>query len=166
MLGFDDKRWEQLAGGYRTPFDPRPALLRLESNLQLEDAWDELWEGLHHQGDVGEASYAAVPHIVRIYRERRGDRWRTFGLVALIELARGRSRNPEVPNWLKQYYFQAIQELAGLGSAGVMSEKDRDAIRAMLSVIAIAKGARAHAHFLFAYSDEEMADFKKRLLES
>jgi hypothetical protein len=165
MLSFDDKRWEQLAGGYRTSFDPRPALLKLESNLQLKDAWNELWEGLHHQGDVGGASHAAVPHIARIYRERRGDRWRTFGLVAVIELSRGRSRNPDVPNWLKQDYFQAIQDLAELGSADLMGENDRDAIRAVLSVIAIAKGARAHAHFLFAYSDEEMVDFQKRLLE-
>jgi len=60
MLSFDDNRWEQLLGGYRTQFDPRAAFSKLESNIQCEDAWDELWEGLHHQGDVGEASYAAV----------------------------------------------------------------------------------------------------------
>jgi hypothetical protein len=166
MLGFDDKRWEQLSGGYRTQFDPRAAFSKLESNIQSEDAWDELWEGLHHQGDVGEASYAAVPHIVRIYRQRRGDRWRTFGLVALIELARGKGTNPEIPNWLKQDYFQAIQDLAEIGSTEVMREDDAYAARAMLSVIAIAKGARTHARFLFEYSDEEMIALEKQLLGS
>lgn len=166
MLSFDDKRWEQLSGGYRTGFDPRAALSKLESNAKLEDAWDELWEGLHHQGDVGEASYAAVPHIVRIYRHRRADRWRTFGLVALIELARGRGTNPDVPNWLKQNYFQAIQDLAEIGSSELMSEVDTDAVRAMLSVIAIAKGARTHARLLFEYSDEEIIALEKQLLGS
>jgi len=166
MLSFDDKRWEQLSGGYRAGFDPRTALSKLETNTQSEDAWNELWEGLHHQGDVGEASYAAVPHIVRIYRQRRADRWRSFGLVALIELARGRGTNPVVPNWLKQDYFQAIQDLAAIASSEIMSEGDVDAMRAMLSVIAIAKGVRTHARLLFEYSDEEMTALEKQLLGS
>jgi hypothetical protein len=166
MLSLDDKRWEQLSGGYRTQFDPRASFSKLESNIQSENAWDELWEGLHHQGDVGDASYAAVPHIVRIYRQRRGDRWRTFGLVVLIELARGRGTNPEIPNWLKQDYFQAIQDLARIGSTEVIREDDTYTVRAMLSVIAIAKGARTHARFLFEYSDEEMIALEKQLLGS
>jgi len=164
MLSFDDNRWDQLSGGYRTQFDPRAAFSKLESSIQSEDAWNELWEGLHHQGNVGEASYASVPHIVRIYRQRPRDRWRTFGLVALIELARGRGTSPEIPNWLKEDYFQAIQDLAEIGSTEVMREDDAYAVRAMLSVVAIARGARAHARFLFEYSDEEMIALEKRLL--
>jgi hypothetical protein len=166
MLSLTDKRWTELKGGYRTAFDPRPAVHKLESNVHAKEAWHELWEGLHHQGDVGEASYAAVPHIVGIYRRRQKDRWRTFGLVALIELARGRDTNPKVPSWLKQDYFQAIQDLAEIGSAEVMSENDADAVRVMLSVVAIAKGARTHARFMFEYSDEEMNDLEKQLLGS
>ena len=54
MLDFKDERWVGLQGGYRMPFDPRPGLLRLESGNNLEAAWAELWEQLHHQGDVGE----------------------------------------------------------------------------------------------------------------
>jgi hypothetical protein len=71
-------------------FDPRLALQNLESNVHVKEAWRELWEELHHQGDVGEASYAAVPHIVRIHRKRRLDYWNTYALVAIIELARQR----------------------------------------------------------------------------
>jgi hypothetical protein len=33
----------------------------LQSNTDSSKAWDELWNELHHQRDVGEASYAAVP---------------------------------------------------------------------------------------------------------
>ena len=87
-------------------------------------------------------------------------------MVALIELARGRGTNPEIPNWLKQDYFQAIQHLAEIGSTEVMGEDDAYAVRAMLSVIAIAKGARTHARFLFEYSDDEMIALEKQLLGS
>jgi hypothetical protein len=83
-------------GGYRTVCDPRPSLQNLESNVHLKEAWHELWEELRHQGDVGEASYAAVPHLVRIHGERKLDDWNTYALVAVIELARGKGKNPEV----------------------------------------------------------------------
>ena len=87
-------------------------------------------------------------------------------MVVLIELARGRGTNPEIPNWLKQDYFQAIQDLARIGSTEVIREDDTYTVRAMLSVIAIAKGARTHARFLFEYSDEEMIALEKQLLGS
>ena len=70
MLSLNDERWQNLDGGYRTQFDPTSLLSQLESGQGSKAAWHELWEGLHHQGDVGEASYAAVPHLVRIYRAR------------------------------------------------------------------------------------------------
>jgi len=57
----------------------------------------------HHQGDVGEASYAAVPHPVRIYHKRAVIDWKTYAIVAVIELARDERKNPEIPQWLSGY---------------------------------------------------------------
>jgi hypothetical protein len=52
MLSFDDERWNHLKGGYKTPFDPRPSLRKLESQQDAATAWQELWEegtlGTHH----------------------------------------------------------------------------------------------------------------------
>ena len=87
MLSFEDKRWQNLEGGYREKFDPRPQLSKLLANNDTKVAWHELWEGLHHQGDIGEASYAAVPELVRIYRERRELDWNTYAIVGVVELA-------------------------------------------------------------------------------
>jgi hypothetical protein len=56
MLSFNDERWEHLTGGYKIPFDPRPCLLKIENQQDTTAAWEELWEELHHQGDVGDAS--------------------------------------------------------------------------------------------------------------
>lgn len=162
MLGFEDRRWEKLLGGYRTPFDPRSSLQNLESNVHVKEAWHELWEELHHQGDVGEASYAAVPHIVRIHRKRGLDDWNTYALVAVIELARGKGKNPEVPKWLREEYFGAIQELAKLGSVEVLRAENPEDIRAILSVLAIAKDARTHARFLLEYSDQELIEIERQ----
>ena len=65
---------------------------------------DERWQNLEGQGDVGVASYAAVPHLVRLYRQRGAVDWNTYAIVAVIELARDTGKNPEVPNWLKELF--------------------------------------------------------------
>ena len=56
----NEEQWAGLCGGYRTPYDPRNAIGKLREG-DAKAAWDELWQELHHQGDVGEASYATVP---------------------------------------------------------------------------------------------------------
>lgn len=104
MLSFDDPRWGELRGGYRMPFDPRPALAQLAAGGDVEDAWHELWENLHHQGDVGEASYAAVPHLVRIHQQRGEVDWNTYAIVAITDLARTQPNNPPVPKWLESWW--------------------------------------------------------------
>jgi hypothetical protein len=161
MLSLDDERWQNLEGGYRVRFDPRPLLLKLQGNNDTKAIWHELWEQLHHQGDVGEASYAAVPHLVRIYRERSGDCWNTYAIVAIIELARGIEKNPVVPKWLEEDYFRSIRELAEAGADEILRARDPDEIRAILSILAIATGMRTHARFLVSYSDEELLDIEK-----
>jgi hypothetical protein len=115
MLRFDDDRTNSFLGGYLTAFDPRPTLRNLASNEGVNEARRVLWEGLHHQGDVGKASYAAVPHIVRIHNERGADDWNTYALVAVIELARAMGKNPDVHSRLREEYLQVIRELAALG---------------------------------------------------
>jgi hypothetical protein len=105
MLNIDDQRWEKLLGGYRRPYDPRSALAKLRSGTNDAMVWEELWNELHHQGDVGEASYAAVPHLVSIYGKRPSADWNVYAIVAIIELARKHGSNPDVPTWLDSSYF-------------------------------------------------------------
>jgi hypothetical protein len=162
MLSFDDNRWNDLTGGYRVKCDPRPLLAQLESEETKETAWQELWEELHHQGDVGEASYASVPHLVRIHRKSGLDAWNTYAIVAIIELARGKGTNPEVPKWLEEGYLRAIRELAKIGTTEISRTEEPEALRAILGVIAIAKGLRMHGQFLVKYSEDELLDIESR----
>jgi hypothetical protein len=161
MLSLDDKRWQNLEGGYRTQFDPRPSLSRLDTNDDTNAAWRDLWEGLHHQGDVGEASYAAVPHLVRIYRKGGAIDWNTYAIVAVIELARDDGKNPPVPKWLGEDYFQAIRDLAERGAVEVLQTKNPEEVRAILSILALSAGARTHAKFLVEYSAEELLEMER-----
>src|SRR5579862_2256300 len=114
MLSLDDPRWTKMKGGYRIPFDPRPAFSRLEAGQNVQPVWAELWQELHHQGDVGEASYAAVPHLVRIHRERAEVDGNTYGIVSTIELARDSRKNPPIPEWLLEGYERALRDLSDL----------------------------------------------------
>jgi len=163
MLSLDDIRWTTMHGGYKMPFDPRPLFERLEAGIDTEAVWSELWNELHHQGDVDEASYASVPHLVRIYRKRTTAEWNTYAIVAIIELARARGSNPDVPEWLAKDYFAAIAELAGLGATEVLTTDDTERVRAMLGVIAIAKQLPIHGELLVKYSEDELADIAKVL---
>jgi hypothetical protein len=162
MLRLDDDRWNDLTGGYRTKCDPRPLLAKLEAGQDIAAAWRELWDELHHQGDVGEASYASVPHLVRIHRNHGSADWNIYAIVAVIELARKGGNNPEVPKWVEEDYFRAIQELAEIGTTEVMSTEDADTIRAILSVIAIARGLREHGRWLVLYSEDELLHSESR----
>jgi hypothetical protein len=156
MLSFDDDRWNHMTGGYKTSFDPRPCLRKLESQQATVAAWKELWEELHHQGDIGDASYAAVPELVRIHRTASEADWNLYAMVAIIELARTESQNPEVPDWLREDYFRSIRELAQMGTKDILSAEESETKRAILSVIAIASGLRTHGKFLVEYSEDEL----------
>jgi hypothetical protein len=162
MLSFEDNRWPELLGGYRVPLDVRPLLSRLETEQDTTPVWHELWEELHHQGDVGEASYAAVPHIVRIYQKRGIVDWNTYAIVAIIELARTEGNNPNVPKWLEKDYFHAIRELAEIGAEEILQANELKVVRAILSILAIFKGLRTYGKFLINYSEDELLEIESR----
>jgi hypothetical protein len=128
--------WAELEGGYRTPYDPRPALAALEAG---QGDWDELWQELHHQGDVGLASYAAVPQIACIAEQAAVPDWNPFALVAVIEEARLSGRNPALPDWLKNDYETAWERLFVVAHGLLPDAAEDELIRSLFSVIAFGK---------------------------
>ena len=158
MLPLDDPRWAKMTAGYRLPFDARPLLLQLERGLDSEATWDALWTELHHQGDVGEASYAAIPHLVRIYRQRGVPDWQTYSLVATIELARKEGSNPDVPEWLELGYFKSLGELEEIAASKILQADTPEAVQSILAILAISRGHRIYGKLLAHYSEEELAE--------
>ena len=135
-----DPKWEKLEGGYRMPYDPRPVLSRLASGIDVADGWKELWNELHHQGDVGEASYAAITALVDLYSRIRQPDWNLFSLSATVEIERHRKGNPPLPDWLSDDYEMAWRKLAELALTKLSDGVDSDTLQSALAVLAIARG--------------------------
>lgn len=137
VLSLDDKKWKELHGGYGIPYDASVALRSMKDG---KDVWDELWNELHHQGDVGVASYAAVPEIVCCAAATSIRDWNFYGLVATIEVERHRRSNPALPLWLKADYEHALARASALALADLGLSTDSATTQAILSVLALAKG--------------------------
>jgi hypothetical protein len=154
-MDYDDSRWTDLRGGYHLPYDPRKALRSLEANINVKEAWDELYGELYHQGAVGEASYAAVPLLARIRAARGVPDWNTYHLAALIEEARCSSRNPPLPAWLEASYRAAWRELTDLAHRDLKDATDPMLVSCAIAVIAIAKGQPTLGRIAAMFSEDE-----------
>ncbi len=148
-----NERWASLRGGYRVHYDPRPALHRLAQGDV--SAWDELWNELHHQGDIGEASFAAVPCLVRIHERRGGADWNMYGIIATIELARDRVGNPPIPPDLQPSYSAAWAHLVDMGLRELATTGDPMLVNGILGVVAIAKGQRTLGRIAAHFTEDE-----------
>jgi hypothetical protein len=137
MLALTDPIWGELEGGYRIPYDASRALLRMEGG---ESVWEELWEELHHQGDVGVVSYAAVPQMVRIAQMRGKSDWNLYALAATIEIKRHRRSNPALPDWLVRSYATAWENLVKLALSDLAGKPDELTLLGALSVVALGRG--------------------------
>ncbi len=144
--------------GYRVGIDLRPLLRELESGKRDSYIWKELWNELHHQGDVELGSYASVPHLVRIHKERGGLGWNTYGLVSTIAVEAGRGRNPEIPNEWKQSFDTAIGELAALGGKELFQMEEDWEKACVLGLLALSVGLNVEGRLLTSYSTDELAD--------
>ena len=95
MLPLDDPRWQSFQGGYRVTYDASVALRKLLADGPSDELWAEFFDELHHQNDVDQASYAAVPWLVEFIRRSPQLDWNALRLVALIELRRAEGVDSE-----------------------------------------------------------------------
>jgi|HubBroStandDraft_6_1064221.scaffolds.fasta_scaffold37800_2 hypothetical protein len=154
MIPLDDPQWAQLKGGYRRPYDPSSALRRLQEG---DDVWDELWDNLHHQGDVGDASYATVPHLVAIMKRSSRRDFNFYNLVSTIEIERHQRKNPALSGSLEESYVAAWADLLELATADLKSAQDPFLIQSLIGTIALAKG-QTKLGALISYADEWQID--------
>jgi hypothetical protein len=118
-----------------------------------------LWNELHHQGDVGEASYASVPHLVRIHKLNRTLDWNLYALISTIETERHRKSNPILPNWLVVLYQESLDELVEIGVEDLKKTKDELTIRAILGALALPKGATQIGALIHSLDKSEIAEY-------
>ena len=166
MIALSDPLWATFAGGYRVLYDASPILKELEDGDEdLVPIWEELSEELHHQGDVDIASYAVVPHLVRVCLARNLLEWNVFALVATIEECRVFGKNPPLPSWLKNDYDSAIKELAEFGAQNFSKDWPKELTQAFLAVAAFAKDFPNSGRMLIEFSDDEMKEVFEKFFE-
>ena len=79
----------------------------------------------------------------------------------VIELARGKGENPEVPDWMQSDYDLAVKDIAQYGLENLNEEWDTETLQSVLGPVAILKGARDLVELIF----EIDADDAKELLD-
>ncbi len=99
------------------------------------------------------ASYASVPHLVRICAALPNRDWNVYALVSTIEVERHRKSNPPLPEWVRADYEKALRDLLVLGLSDLARVEDAITIRSILGAVALAKGALKLGAWI-AFADE------------
>ena len=145
MLSLTDARWSALSDAYGASSSIPKLLVDAEnlpedSNGQTEPYFS-LWSALCHQGDVYSASYAALPHLVRIIEANPDKfRWTLLLLVHAIEVARYEGRGPTVPDDLIGSYKEALARVPAMASKLLGRDMGEEELRVILAACASAKG--------------------------
>jgi hypothetical protein len=143
VLSLDSPDWALLQHAYGSAKDIPDLLRQLNISSTSEgnaEPWLSLWSALAHQGDVYSASYAAVPHVIRILStepEKAG--FSFFQFPAWIEICRHRN-GLIVPSDLSAAYFESLGSLPALVAAASVREWSADFLACAMSALAAGKG--------------------------
>jgi len=162
MITLDDRVWKELKGGYKSAYDVSVPLRQLEATKdkkEIENIYQELWNELHHQGDVDLASYLAVPQLVRIAKTNNLFDWNLLALCATIEQQRQLGQNPGLPKLYGQYYQDGLSELKKFIIDNIDSIKDEITFRSALSALAACNQHIKLSKAIIEMSDDVLDEF-------
>jgi hypothetical protein len=165
FLALSDARWSKMKGGYNLPYDVSIPLKALATGANEEAIWLELWEELHHQGNVGEASYAAIPSLVDICIQRKLADWNLFHLANVIEVCRKNKDTPNLPAWLEIPYHEAWIKLFNYGLDILRGTNDELMVKTILATIAIHKKQSKLARIMTDLDESELNEFYDQMFE-
>ena len=162
MLELDDPRWGELRHAHGCAADVPGLLRRLESSstsLGRNEPWFTLWSSLAHQGDVYTASFAAVPHVIRVLANAPAKSDVSFlHFPAWVEICRQRNRVP-VPERLSAAYFGSLKQLPSLIAMTSSREWDSEFLVCAMAALAAAKGHGVVAEAALELNSENAEKF-------
>ncbi len=160
-MTLDESIWQRLEGGYREIYDVSVPLKRLEKACdpaEIGEVWTELWNGLHHQGDVGPASYLALPQIVRIAKLKGIFDLNLLALCSTIEQQRVLGHNPALPIEFQLYYEQGIAELYQYTTANLSNDLDTRTFTYAIGALATCRGLVKLGKAIIELDEPELLD--------
>ncbi|QCI93763.1 hypothetical protein [Novosphingobium sp. EMRT-2] len=133
------------------PFDPRPLIARWKQGDS--DAIRLLWEHLHHQGELGSASFAAVPDLVDLLGALDQPDWNVYALVATIEEVRS-LKGEMPPVALASAYSTAWTSVLPFALRDLAGASEDKLVLSLIAVIAHAKGQHTLGALALCTEDE------------
>lgn len=168
MLSLESNRWSELQHAYGDASNI-PALLSqlidLPSSNGDAEPWFSLWSALAHQGDVYDASFAAVPHVIHAAASNplKADAV-YFQFPAWVEICR-KKNGLELPRELSEAYLEALSRLPSLVAQAATREWDADFLQCALSAISVAKGQTVIAEAALELSPNIAEEFMEWFYE-
>jgi len=159
MKKLDDNIWKTLKSGYKVLFDPTGIIKKLEKDKNSEEAWESIWDELHHQGDIGDASYAIVPYLIDIHKRKHFEDWQIYSFVSLIIQESHRKTNPKPPEWIKSDYNKSLEVLLEMAFNDLKNANTEELIRAILGFIALQKGLIKYGSLISSCDESEIEEF-------
>jgi len=164
LLPLDDPRWARYCGGYhRVEFDVVNLIRRLQSEGTSDQFWELVWGDLHHQGDVGEASYALVPYLVDYQSRRRDLDEQLFHYCVVIDLAQPENNNPPIPPELELSYTSALRKLPVIGAEQLTRACSEAVVMGVAAATALAAGHRVLARAYLDFGRTDALDYLQSL---
>jgi hypothetical protein len=151
--------WGALGHAYGEATDIPSLLQAIEQDPSSSDPsegpWYKLWSALYHQGDIYSASFAAVPHVVRILGLSPHNACFDFFLFpASVEVARNRSRI-EVPASLAVPYRESLGQLPAIAAAASRRDWAGPLGRSIVAAVAASKGQFSAAELLLEIEETD-----------
>ena len=147
-----DASMNDLLDAYGNPFDPSPFVARWQRG-ERDEAVGVLWDRLHNQGDVGSASFAAVPDLIELIASQSEPDWNAYALIAAIEEARV-CQGELLPAALASGYSSAWKSVLPLALRDLVNASQDELVRSLIAVIAHAKGQHSLGVIALCTEDE------------
>jgi hypothetical protein len=146
MLDLASKKWAAMKHAYGSASNIPAALKNLREGPgpnQCEDEWEIMWGSVHHQGDVYDATYAVVPHLLSIaLQSKEPVHWAFFAFPASVEVSRYKKLGPsnEPPLELATAYSSAWKKIPELINVAYLWEWDHLLGQSVAAALLCAKG--------------------------
>jgi hypothetical protein len=164
LLPLDDPRWATYRGGYnRAPVDAVSLIRTLLDHGATEDFWRAVWDDLHHQGDIGEASYAIIPYLVEHQSRQRQLDEQLYHYCAVVELARLENGNPPIPSEIELAYAHALRRLLVIGAELMDRGCGEAAVMGVTAMTALAAGHRTLARAYLEFGRDDALEYLRNL---
>lgn len=163
ILPLDDPRWATYRGGYRAPCNVVSLIRQLQREGTSAQFWDWVWAELHHQGDVGEASYALVPYLVEHQSTQRELDEQLLHYCVVIELAQAKNDNPPIPQELEFSYAMALRKLPVVGADLLKRGCDEAVVMGVAAATALAAGHRVLARAYLELGRTDALEYLRNL---